>query len=57
MPVCREPILPLFPPKLPDMPIDSITSVCQLSRIEDEPIDVDAIDSKQNMEFEENASK
>ena len=54
MPVCREPFLPPPPPKLPDVPIDSITPAYQLPKIEDEPIDVDAIQPKLNTEFEEN---
>ena len=43
MPVCRESILPPPTPKQPDRPIESVTPAHKLPKIEEEPIDIDAI--------------
>ena len=52
MPVFRDHILPPHPSTPPDIPIDSITTVYQPPRIEDETIDVDAIEPDLNPDFE-----
>ena len=55
LPVCKDPILPTLPPKPPDMPIDIVTSAYQPSNIEDEAVDVEAIEPELNTAFKENA--
>ena len=52
MPVCRDPILSLLPSKPPDRPTDIITPAHEPLNIEDEPIDVDAIEPNLNMDFD-----
>ena len=55
LPVCKDPILPLLPFKPTDKPIDTMTPAYKPPRIEDEPIDVDAIEPNLNKDFAENA--
>ena len=49
-------LLPTSPPKPPVMPIDTTTSAYQSSNIEDDPVDVDAVEHDLSIDFEENAS-
>ena len=50
--VCKDPILPSPPPKPSDMPVDRLAPVYKMCTIEDEPVDVDAIESYVNTDFE-----
>ena len=53
--VCKDPILPLPPPKPPDMHIDTITTAYHPPKIEDVQVDEDAIEPDFKTDFEENA--
>ena len=54
LPVCKDLILPPPPPKPPNMSIDTIIPAYQLMRIEDELVDVDAIEPDLNKYIKEN---
>ena len=53
--VCKDPILPTPSPKPPDMPINMIIPAYQQPQIEDEAIDVEAIEPEPSTDFAENA--
>ena len=52
MPVCKAPILPSPQSKPPYMPMDTLPVPYQPPKIEDEPVDVDAIEPDLNTDFE-----
>ena len=52
--MCKDSILPPLP-KPPDIHIETITPAYQPSKIENEPLVVDATEPNLNTDFEENA--